>query len=165
MAECGLNSESIGNGCGESGMMPKSESVQSDKSTENFFNDSGPPLLINLGIDFGTMFTKVCFRDVGMQESQIITFGGNTTEEAMVPSVVRIEADGKLSLAGKSTQSEGILVRFLKMGLTDSQAVEVTPSKWRDVNFCDEKSDSSFMHLVPWGSCNESPEMDSKKPR
>ena len=62
-------------------------------------DDSRPPLLINLGIDFGTMFTKVCFRDLGMEESQIITFGGNATDDAMVPSVVRIEADGKLSLA------------------------------------------------------------------
>ncbi len=102
-------------------------------------DDSRPPLLINLGIDFGTMFTKVCFRDLGMEESQIITFGGNATEDAMVPSVVRIEADGKLSLARGSTQSEGILVRFLKMALTDSQAVEVTPSKWGNVNLREKK--------------------------
>ncbi len=116
-------------------------------------DDVKPPSLINLGIDFGTMFTKVCFRDLGMEESHIITFGGNTTEDAMVPSVVRIEADGKLSLDGGSTQSEGILVRFLKMGLTDSQEVEVTPSKWRDVILLARsprrKSDSSFIQLVP----------------
>lgn len=102
-------------------------------------DDERPPSLINLGIDFGTMFTKVCFRDLGMEESHVITFGGSTTEDAMVPSVVRIEADGKLSLAWGSTQSEGILIRFLKMGLTDSQAVEVTPSKWREVNLRDKK--------------------------
>lgn len=59
------------------------------------------PVSFNLGIDFGTRFTKVCYRDVASEKSGIITFGveAGNWQKAMVPSVVRVHQDGQLKMA------------------------------------------------------------------
>ena len=90
------------------------------------------PLAINLGIDFGTSFTKVCFRDAGTEETEVVTFDGDTIEKAMLPSIVRIGIDGKLSLETHSQGTHGdqhIHLRYLKMGLADA-AMPISPPAW-----------------------------------
>lgn len=90
-------------------------------------NASAPPLLINLGIDFGTTYTKICYRDLGTEESQIITFSGNSLEAALVPSVVVVDDYDNLSLPNSTTSTQNCHVCYLKMGLTDPNAVEIWP--------------------------------------
>lgn len=81
---------------------------------------TSPPLAINLGIDFGTSFTKVSFRDVGREESGIVTFGGSTAKSAIIPSVVTVDSAGGLSLGPpRIGTSTGAIVRFLKMRLAE----------------------------------------------
>ena len=55
-------------------------------------------LALNLGIDFGTSFTKVCFRDVARKGSEIVTFTDEDThlEEALLPTKIGILPDGTL---------------------------------------------------------------------
>jgi hypothetical protein len=55
-------------------------------------------LVLNLGIDFGTSFTKVCFRDVARERSEIVTFTDEIThlEEALLPTKIGILPDGTL---------------------------------------------------------------------
>lgn len=73
------------------------------------------PVAINLGIDFGTSFTKVCYRDVGTEESGVVAVG---TADALLDSVVVVSRTGKLYLtdAAKSLKAS-IRVPYLKMRL------------------------------------------------
>lgn len=83
--------------------------------------DAGPaartPVAINLGIDFGTSFTKVCYRDVGTEESGVVAVGEGL-ENPLLPSVVLVSQGGDLSLSeiGKS-QPTCVSVNYLKMRL------------------------------------------------
>lgn len=70
---------------------------------------------INLGIDFGTSFTKVCFRDVGTEESGLVTFGASRAESAMVPTIVTVADDGFLTLEDGPARKKSVAVRYLKM--------------------------------------------------
>lgn len=77
-------------------------------------------LSINLGIDFGTSFTKVCFRDVGTEETGIVTFGARAVENAILPSVVSIDERGNLSVGySKAANNSTTAVRYLKMRLAE----------------------------------------------
>jgi hypothetical protein len=68
---------------------------------------------INLGIDFGTSFTKVCFRDVGTEESFVMGPAG-----ALIPTVVAIDAKGRLYLGDRPPCDAPVTtVRYLKMRL------------------------------------------------
>ncbi len=56
---------------------------------------------INLGIDFGTGYTKVCFRDVARDQSEVVTFteptpDGLTLDETLMPTKLAILQDGTL---------------------------------------------------------------------
>ena len=56
---------------------------------------------INLGIDFGTGYTKVCFRDVARDQSEVVTFAeptpdGLTLDETLMPTRLAILQDGTL---------------------------------------------------------------------
>jgi hypothetical protein len=55
-------------------------------------------LYLNLGIDFGTSFTKVCFRDIARNYSELVTFTDGTTqlEEALLPTKIGILPNGTL---------------------------------------------------------------------
>lgn len=68
---------------------------------------------INLGVDFGTAFTKICYRDVGREESGIVSFGAQRADGATVPSAVSLTEDGGLRL-GEVEPSHNT-VRYLKM--------------------------------------------------
>ncbi len=56
---------------------------------------------INLGIDFGTGYTKVCFRDVARDQSEVVTFAEPTQDkltldETLMPTQLAILQDGTL---------------------------------------------------------------------
>ncbi len=80
---------------------------------------------LNLGIDFGTSFTKVCFRDVARNRSEIVTFTDDPTqvEESLLPTRIGILSDGTL-IAGLTASEWQIYepqvkttVEFIKMRL------------------------------------------------
>jgi hypothetical protein len=65
--------------------------------------DENYELEINLGIDFGTGFTKVCFRDLAQDYSEIVTFAdpeatqnGLSLEQTLIPTKLAILQDGTL---------------------------------------------------------------------
>lgn len=72
-------------------------------------------LPMNLGIDFGTSFTKVCFRDVNGDRSGIATFGTGL-DSALLPSVIHIDPSGTLSISTNGSAS-GTAIPYLKMRL------------------------------------------------
>lgn len=69
------------------------------------------PLNVNLGIDFGTSYTKVCYRNVGTDKSGILTFEGG----AYLPSIVLIGENGTLSTPLANNGRSSTEVAFLKM--------------------------------------------------
>ncbi|WP_315783164.1 hypothetical protein [Bradyrhizobium sp. SZCCHNPS1003] len=72
---------------------------------------------LNLGIDFGTSFTKVCYRDLGTEESGVVAIGPGL-KSALLPSVVAISQDGRLSLRdGSVSHPNSVEVTYLKMRL------------------------------------------------
>jgi len=81
---------------------------------------------LNLGIDFGTKFTKVCVRDTDRERSWVITFtnGSPNLDEALLPTKIGICSDGSL-LAGltesewKTQPQTQIDVDFIKMRLAN----------------------------------------------
>lgn len=85
------------------------------------------PLPINLGIDFGTSFTKVCFRDLGSEVSGTVA-AGNGGKEALVPSIVAIGSDGGLFLGDSvSGKQSAVIVPYLKMRLAGGPIGEHLP--------------------------------------
>jgi hypothetical protein len=75
-----------------------------------------PIVAINFGIDFGTSFTKVCFRDVGTEESGVATFGERAGH--LLPTVVAIDSSGTLFCADEAPTGSGITrIPYLKMRL------------------------------------------------
>jgi predicted nucleic acid-binding Zn-ribbon protein len=95
-------------------------------------------LALNLGIDFGTSFTKVCFRDIGRERSEVITFtdGQADLDEALLPTKIGIMADGTL-LAGLTTAEWEALeqpvqtsIVFIKMRLADLD-ISQESDRWR----------------------------------
>ncbi|MGO8249016.1 hypothetical protein [Rhizobium johnstonii] len=85
------------------------------------------PLAINLGIDFGTSFTKVCFRDLGSEVSGTVA-AGKGGKEALVPSIVAIGSAGQLffgdSVSGKKST---VIIPYLKMRLAGGPIGERLP--------------------------------------
>ena len=69
------------------------------------------PLNVNLGIDFGTSYTKVCYRDVGSDKSGILTFEGGP----YLPSIVLLGENGTLSTPLANNRRSSTEVAFLKM--------------------------------------------------
>ncbi|ACB53668.1 hypothetical protein cce_4320 [Crocosphaera subtropica ATCC 51142] len=84
-------------------------------------------LFLNLGIDFGTSFTKVVVRDTSIEHSWLVTFCEKKTSlnEALVPTKIGICPDG--TLIGGLTQSEwdesvtsfAVAIDFIKMRLAN----------------------------------------------
>jgi hypothetical protein len=101
---------------------------------------------INLGIDFGTSFTKVCYRDLGMEESGVAAIGEGL-KTALLPSIVIVSANGDLSLDdGSHRQPGSIAVTYLKMRLAGSPIV----SDERQVAGIDLHEMSSVKALAAW---------------
>ncbi|WP_170578457.1 hypothetical protein [Ruegeria arenilitoris] len=72
---------------------------------------------INLGVDFGTRFTKICAYsdEVG---TAVVDFGGQGLEQALVPSLVNVDIVGEVTAAcpGETTSSDSSIAQ-LKMAL------------------------------------------------
>jgi regulator of replication initiation timing len=95
-------------------------------------------LVLNLGIDFGTSFTKVCFRDIARDRSEIVTFTDEIThlEEALLPTKIGILSNGRL-ISGLTTSEweryenqVETTVEFIKMRLAELDFHECNKS-WR----------------------------------
>lgn len=84
-------------------------------------------LALNLGIDFGTSFTKVCFRDVVNDRSEIVTFTDDIThlEEALLLTKIGILPDGTLITGLTASEWQRYenqvqtTVEFIKMRLAE----------------------------------------------
>jgi HPt (histidine-containing phosphotransfer) domain-containing protein len=95
-------------------------------------------LEINLGIDFGTGFTKVCFRDLASDRSEIVTFTETDEadlEQALLCTKVAILNDGTLLTgltAAEWSQNQKPIqktIEFIKMRLAHLDLPE--ESEWR----------------------------------
>lgn len=53
---------------------------------------------INLGIDFGTSYTKVCYRDLNREETGIVSFVHVGPDTHLVPSVVQVGKSANLAM-------------------------------------------------------------------
>ncbi len=96
---------------------------------------------LNLGIDFGTSFTKVCFRDTSQDQSEVITFLSPKelvdVEASMLLTQIDLLNDGKL-LAGlnqaeRQAYHDRIKVsfNFIKMRLADLDVKPELDGSWR----------------------------------
>lgn len=83
-------------------------------------------VFLNLGIDFGTSFTKVCFRDVGTEDSILVTFDATSADDALLPSIVAVDKTGTLYTADQAPRG-AVLVPYLKMRLAGSPIGEDLP--------------------------------------
>ncbi|BAU09776.1 hypothetical protein LEP3755_02510 [Leptolyngbya sp. NIES-3755] len=101
-----------------------SEAIEPPDTSEE--TDGLEVLALNLGIDFGTSFTKVCFRDVVNDRSEIVTFTDDEVtnlDEALLPTKIAILPDGRLLTgltASEWQQNEHLdqsVVEFIKMRL------------------------------------------------
>jgi hypothetical protein len=112
-----------------------------DRPTESG-EDQLVPLYLNLGIDFGTSFTKICFRDDARNYSEVVTFTDEAVnlKDALLSSKIGILSDGRL-LAGL-TNTEWKIYRphlqtsidFIKMRLAAldfSKVSDPTTNEWR----------------------------------
>jgi len=100
---------------------PQVPDVPADKEPDNL-----EALALNLGIDFGTSFTKVCFRDVARDRSEIVTFADEMTdlEEALLPTKIGILLDGTLMTGTalewqRNEDQVQTTVEFIKMRLAE----------------------------------------------
>jgi len=86
---------------------------------------------LRLGIDFGTSFTKVCFRDTALDRSEVVTFskgkGRPMLDEALLPTKLGVCSDGRLLAGLTKSEWEGqtatiqiaVAVDYIKMRLAN----------------------------------------------
>lgn len=95
-------------------------------------------LEINLGIDFGTGYTKVCFRDLAQDYSEIVTFAdaetGLSLDQTLIPTKLVILQDDTLltGLTVAEWQADTSPIKqsvdFIKMRLAN---LDISESTWR----------------------------------
>jgi hypothetical protein len=84
---------------------------------------------INFGIDFGTSFTKVCFRDVGTEESAVVSFGDSKLDNALIRSVVACDPFGHLYMADQVPKGVHVAhIPYLKMRLAGATIGDKLPT-------------------------------------
>lgn len=96
------------------------------------------PIALNLGIDFGSSFTKVCFRNIGTNTSEIVTFSNNynNLQEAILSTKIGILDNGTLIAGLTPTEWEKrdreVIkeIEFIKMRLADLDA-QNQENSWR----------------------------------
>ena len=88
-------------------------------------------VLINLGVDFGTRFTKVCARSDGIGTT-VVDFGGNGLDGMLTQSAIVLGGDGKISVPspGDPDVSEN-RIAYLKMALADRGDLDVNADSKR----------------------------------
>lgn len=98
-------------------------------------------LSINIGIDFGTSYTKVCVQADDTEKSEIVTFNNSSLEGAILLTKVGISRGGQL-LAGvtekewdRQAEADFTEVEYIKMRLADLDlAHEGTWFQFRDLS-------------------------------
>ncbi len=126
---------------------------------------------INLGIDFGTSFTKVCYRDVGTEESGVVAIGEGL-KHALLPSVVLVGADGRLSLSDGPNYPDCIAVTYLKMRLAgtpiEEELTEVAGAKLGDITTVKALAAWFLASVIArsqqWMSLNEASRLKNRTP-
>ena len=83
--------------------------------------DGEQPIDINLGIDFGTSFTKICYRYLGSDESGVIIFNIVDDVVALIPSLVNIDPSSGRVLELDARQENVKSYYYLKMDLAKLQ--------------------------------------------
>ncbi len=99
-------------------------------------------LFLNLGIDFGTRFTKVCFQNLSDEQSEIIPFRSEMPDlsDALLLSQIGVLPDGQLLAGLSESQWQELqlpdlkVLDGLKMRLADLDLGE-TQVGWRLENF------------------------------
>ncbi|MDE0308649.1 MAG: hypothetical protein OXI60_02295 [Acidiferrobacterales bacterium] len=108
--------------------------------TPSLENEHRPILELNLGIDFGTRFTKVCFRNSGTEQSEVVNFGGDAIEDGMIASIVTICSDGALYLCGEYDEKDCIDYKYLKMKLAGFSSIGDEHLRWQGVSLDDDEA-------------------------
>jgi hypothetical protein len=87
-----------------------------------------PVVAINFGIDFGTSFTKVCFRDVGTEESGVVAFGAGRSAKHLLPTIVAIADNGALYTGDEAPKASNVSrIPYLKMRLAGGEFGDALP--------------------------------------
>tara|TARA_R110002124_G_scaffold8655_6_gene45784 strand:- start:1800 stop:3263 length:1464 start_codon:yes stop_codon:yes gene_type:complete len=90
---------------------------QSDELAEEITKQ---PLHINLGIDFGTSFTKVCYRDLGTEETGVVVFEDFSEDDGLIPTIISIDDEGYLYIGEECPDKTNcISIKYIKMMLAD----------------------------------------------
>jgi len=86
-----------------------------------------PKRTLFLGVDFGTSYTKICYRDPAASLTRAVPLDGE--HEYIVPSVLHVGPEGQFSL---EAVPESTPVRYLKMVLAGEQVEESGLEALRD---------------------------------
>ena len=82
---------------------------------------------VNIGIDFGTSFSKMCVRGPQSVGAAVCTFGDNLPSDALIPSKFWVDEDGNVSFPWISDGgAEDALVEYPKMALADLRDLKIT---------------------------------------
>ena len=92
-----------------------------DESPSNI-NNKGQPFEVNIGIDFGTRYSKICVRGPSDTKVSICSKNTGNVLDATVPSIIFIDKNGVLSLPTFGTpedskNNEVGKISYLKMAL------------------------------------------------
>jgi hypothetical protein len=117
-------------------------------------------LALNLGIDFGTSFTKVCFRDIAQDRSEIINFGDRQIDlnEALLPTKIAILTDGTLITGLTATEWNNCdrqiekSIDFMKMRLADLDLPQQN-NNWRLEYFPELEDPENVENLCAYYLC------------
>ena len=111
---------------------------QKDRSSKRVVQSEKHPLGINIGIDFGTSFTKVCFRDVGFETSKLVSFETRSGRVQIIPSIVCVHG-GKLFMKHWREIAGSGNVKYLKMRVAGLHINDLDPSIG-GINLRDERT-------------------------
>lgn len=82
---------------------------------------------VNIGIDFGTSFSKICVRGPRSVGAAVCTFGDDLPSDALVPSKFSVSEDGRVTLPWvNGNEDEGVLVEYPKMALADLSDLKIS---------------------------------------
>ncbi len=113
-----------------------------------------------MGIDFGTSFTKVCFRDIAQDRSEIINFGDRQIDlnEALLPTKIAILTDGTLITGLTATEWNNCdrqiekSIDFMKMRLADLDLPQQNDN-WRLEYFPELEDPENVENLCAYYLC------------
>lgn len=82
---------------------------------------------INIGVDFGTSYSKICVRGPRSVGVEVCKFGDNLPADALIPSKIWVDDQGVVTLpeVGKA-EPTGALVEYPKMALADLEELKIS---------------------------------------